>query len=738
MTSSTPRPGRSLADLHPGLAAQWHPTRNGDLTPSKVTPASNKKIWWLGDCGHEWDAPPTSRTTKGAGCPVCTGKRVVPGINDLSTTAPHLVGEWHPTRNAPLLPSMVTSRSSRKVWWLGQCGHEWEVAIGDRTAYSTGCPYCFGNLRVSTGSNDLATLNPALADEWHPTRNRGLDPTEVRQFSTKKVWWLGDCGHEWRSTIAHRSNGRACPFCKGKKVLAGFNDLSTTDPEVAREWHQTKNGSLEPTAVSRGSDRKVWWISHGHEWKSTISSRAMQGQGCAICSGDQVQPGTNDLATTHPDAAIRWHPSKNGSVTPKDVTGGSGRRYWWFGECGHTWKATPKHLTSGRGCAVCRGLQIEIGINDLESQYPDLAAQWHPSKNGTLTPRDVTSSSARKVWWVCNEGHEWRTGVNGRQYGTVGCPSCAKHGFSPSKDGWLYFLFHPVWHMQQIGITNVPEQRLGQHTKLGWEVTEVRGPMDGALAKALEREALMALHSRGARLGKRSNIGRFDGYTESWPITSLELVSLNELLNWVYSDEIPISISEQPQSWSPPSREPRRSTSGLLRGTDTPAICKLDGCVRKHHGYGYCRLHYRRWITTGDTGPVSTLKAPNGTNKTTVCKVQGCTRNPVGRGLCSLHYSRSAKPGDAGSPESTVVPRSERICVVDGCAEPWMSRRMCEIHYRRFMSNGDPHIVRRGGKPKSKCSMDGCERPAFGLGYCNRHYKRYRRHGDPNGGRSSS
>jgi len=723
VTSSKPLPGRSLAELRPEIARQWHPTKNGDLNSYSVTAGSGKKVWWLGDCGHEWDAPPTSRTSKNAGCPVCVNKRVIKGLNDLATIHPNLAKEWHPTKNGDLTPFKVSSGSSKRVWWFGECGHEWDVTIVDRVHYSTGCPFCNGNLRIMLGINDLASIDPELAKEWHPTKNGDLKPSDVRQFSIKKVWWRAVCGHEWLSTVAHRSSGRGCPFCSGKKLLAGFNDIETTDPEIASQWHPTKNGDLTTKIVSRGSDRKVWWFLHGHEWTSTVSSRIFSGQGCAICSGDQVQIGVNDLSTTNPDVIKRWHPTKNDDLAPHSVTLGSGKKVWWLGECGHSWITTVKHMTSGRGCAVCRGLQIELGVNDLASQYPDLAAQWHPTKNGDLTPQRVTSSSGRKVWWMCEQRHEWRTGVSGRQYGAIGCPDCASFGFSPSNHGWLYLLFHPIWDMQQIGISNVPESRVRQHARLGWQVVEIRGPMEGSHVQALEKQALQALRARGANLGVRSSNGGFDGHTEAWSTHTLQIESIRQLLNWVYSDDSHLTTAEHIEAWTIPKKIPREA--------NTIAICVLIGCERKHHGHGYCRLHYRRWIATGDTGSTSTTKTPNGTYKDAHCLVSGCLRQPRARGFCSMHYARWSKSGDPGEPESRTPNDHDRTCIVDGCSKPWTTRKMCEIHYRRFMSNGDPTISKRGEKLRTYCLVEDCDHTVFGHGYCNKHYKRFRKYGDP-------
>ena len=132
--------------------------------------------------------------------------------------------------------------------------------------------------------------------------------------------------------------------------------------------------------------------------------------------------------------------------------------------------------------------------------------------------------------------HEWRSTVANRSIGQ-GCPSCANSGFSPTRDGFLYFLEHDDWEMFQIGITNVPQDRLGRHQSNGWTVRDLRGPMNGDLVAKLEDDALDALRRRGANLGRRGGTHRFDGYTESWTRESLTLNSLSQLVAWIYEDD---------------------------------------------------------------------------------------------------------------------------------------------------------------------------------------------------------
>ena len=149
----------SLLTTYPDIADEWHPTKNGDIAPDQVAPKSGKKVWWLGKCGHEWEAAVSSRS-KGHGCPYCNNLKAWSGYNDLATTNPELSEEWNYERNGELSPSDVLSGSHKKVWWICSKGHEWEAVLKDR-ATGNGCPYC-SNYKAWAGYNDLATVNPKL------------------------------------------------------------------------------------------------------------------------------------------------------------------------------------------------------------------------------------------------------------------------------------------------------------------------------------------------------------------------------------------------------------------------------------------------------------------------------------------------------------------------------------------------------------------------------------------------
>ena len=168
----------SLAENHPELAKEWHPTKNWELTPDDVTPGSNKKVWWKYELAddHELEANVVSRSM-GAGCPVCRGLKVV-NSNCLATSNPDLAKEWHPTKNGELTHSDVTKCTSKKVWWKCDAAddYEWETSIVHRSN-GLGCP-CYSNKKVVL-SNCLQTTHPKIAKTWHPTKNKKRTPLNV-------------------------------------------------------------------------------------------------------------------------------------------------------------------------------------------------------------------------------------------------------------------------------------------------------------------------------------------------------------------------------------------------------------------------------------------------------------------------------------------------------------------------------------------------------------------------------
>jgi hypothetical protein len=562
----------SLAETHPELAAQAH-----GWAPDLVWAGSYKKMSWKCTSGHIWEASISNRSRNGTGCPVCLNRKVLIGLNDLATTHPELAKEadgWDPTS--------VTAGSHEKVSWKCHLEHTWVAQVKSRSKVGSGCPVC-SNRKVHLGFNDLATTHPELAKEAD-----GWDPTSVTAGSHEKVSWKCQLGHTWMTEIVVRKSGFKCPFCSNYKVHLGFNDLATTHPELAKEAD-----GWDPTSVIAGSKQKVSWKCQlGHTWMATLNNRTSSESACPICSNKKVVIGFNDLATTNPELALEadgWD--------PKLVTFGSGKKLNWKCNLGHQWKAMVASRSLGMGCPICSHKKLLGGFNDLATTHPELAKEadgWDPtsvtagshekvswkcqlghtwmaqlhSRSGSETgcpicshkkllggfndlatthpelakeadgwdPTSVIAGSKQKVSWKCQLGHTWMAQLNSRRQGR-GCPSCSQTGFDPGKPGFLYLIDNFDLHMFQIGITNFPQNRLSRHKKSGWQILELRGPMKGRLTQQLETDCLHALEKRGAVLGHKAGIEKFDGYSEAWTKASLNVSSIKQILDWVYEDE---------------------------------------------------------------------------------------------------------------------------------------------------------------------------------------------------------
>ncbi len=290
-------------------------------------------------------------------------------------------------------------------------------------------------LRQETGrrpARSLGEAQPALAAEWHPDRNVPLTPEDVGPGSERKVWWrcARDPVHEWEQQVVRRARyGAGCPVCAGRRP-APEATLAATHPELVREWDGARNGSLRPDAVTAGSERKVWWRcgrDPNHGWETRIVSRTRHDAGCPRCQDGSRRPPRRweELSLSHPALAAQWHPERNGGLTPRGVSAGSHARAWWRCEDGHEWQTTVRaRALLATGCPFCSGRRV-TPERALSVTHPDLAAEWHPERNGALLPAGVSAGSERRVWWRCiRHGEEWEAAICARARGGGRCPVC--------------------------------------------------------------------------------------------------------------------------------------------------------------------------------------------------------------------------------------------------------------------------------------------------------------------------
>lgn len=350
-------------------------------------------------------------------------------------SCPNLMAEWDWEKNEKLKiePNSITIGSVRKIHWKCSLGHQWEATPNNRSR-GQGCPVCAGR-EVQIGFNDLASKYPDIVKSWHPFKNNGLLPTHVTSGSHKRIWWIcNECKYEWQTAVSNRTAGKGCPVCSKKKqglkrvknLISQKGSFLFHYPELSKEWDYEKN-TVSPEEITKNSTRKVWWRCKNCEysWTTTVEHRTIRNSGCPACM-NKATTIKNCLETTHPHILKKWNYERNQHITPRDITAGSNKKVWWICEKGHEWIAIVARIVNGGSCPVCCGQRVEVGYNDLAFINSELTKEWHPIKNGDLLPTQFTSGSSRvRIWWLCPKGHEYQATIANRTNGT-GCPICDK------------------------------------------------------------------------------------------------------------------------------------------------------------------------------------------------------------------------------------------------------------------------------------------------------------------------
>jgi hypothetical protein len=322
--------GTSLAEAFPHIALQadgWNPENYSYGSP-KVMP-------WICASGHKWTSKIGSRTYNDSGCPICSNKKLLVGYNDLQSAHPEVASEadgWDPSQ-------VLKGTKLRKPW---KClhGHKWEALISSRISNSSSCPYCAGQLPIK-GVSDLKTLYPQIASEAY-----GWNPEEVTSMSGVKRDWKCPKGHIYSTAVGHRaSENTGCPYCDGKKILEGFNDLAHLFPNLAIEAD-----GWDPKTISASTHKSMpWRCVLGHRWSTSPNARTNSKTNCPYCANKKVLPGFNDVGTTNPKLAAEII-----SPPPSSITEFSHTTVQFQCSQGHTWKTKMAYRQSGeRGCPSC-------------------------------------------------------------------------------------------------------------------------------------------------------------------------------------------------------------------------------------------------------------------------------------------------------------------------------------------------------------------------------------------------
>lgn len=425
---------------NPKLVAKYDFEKNKEIGIDfdAMTARASTKVWWkCSKCGNVWFATVASQNDRiEHGCPYCSGRQVIKGKTDLLTLFPDVAKEWNYDKNGDLQPSDVSSKSGIKVWWKCSEGHEWKATVGNRTNNNSGCPRC--NIEKTNSFCEQAVyfyVKKAFPDAINGDQHLGIELDIFVPSIKVAIEYDGEAWHNSEKRI--NNDNKKNSICNE----AGVRLIRIREPRlpiISNCIVTCRNDSTSSESLDDAIRKLLDLMGVSDININTDSDSGL------ILEQFATKKQKNSLAVCNPDISAEWHPTKNGNLTPDRVSKASRRMVWWLGKCGHEWQSIvsertqfPRKMKNGRirrsyGCPYCSGKRILIGFNDLQARFPDIASEWHPSKNGKLKPTDITPGSGKKVWWLGECGHEWQSTPNKRCNDNKQCPICYKEIRSPA------------------------------------------------------------------------------------------------------------------------------------------------------------------------------------------------------------------------------------------------------------------------------------------------------------------
>ena len=449
-----------LSLTNPELISEWDFAKNKSSI-YEYRPMSNRKVWWICDKGHSWSAV-ISKRVAGEKCPICQGKTILIGFNDLATTHPSLIQEWDYEKNH-IAPTDISKGADTKVWWKCKRNHSWQAAVSSRSS-GVGCPHCAKELQSSFPEKAIYFyIKKAFPDaiaNYHPVQ---LNSLELDIFIPSLKIGIEYDGERWHQNIEKDLNKNKLCFESGI-VLIRIREPSCPillDELSVCIYRESKKSGLDKTI-------KQLFVSICETSKTECTTDIdLERDSTAILELLNPSEKENNILLLNPTLASEWDYEKNGNLLPDMITVGSDKKVWWKCGEGHSYFSSISSRMRGRGCPICSGKTIQKGYNDFASKCPDLLADWDYEKN-SFSPDLIAYGSDKIVWWKCDKEHSYSTSINNKRAGAK-CPFCS--GKKVLKGFNDLATTHPIlieeWNHQK----NVPTPTsvsAGSHKKAWW------------------------------------------------------------------------------------------------------------------------------------------------------------------------------------------------------------------------------------------------------------------------------
>ena len=424
----------SFADHFPKLLEEWNydENRKRQLEPNNLTIKSNRKASWIcKKCGYIYDATISNRSN-GTGCPVCAGRIVIQGINDLFTVAPKLEEEWDYEENEKhsIFPSKISKGSSQDAHWrCSFCGNKWTAKIYSRIA-GAGCPKCAMEERTSLPEQTiffyLRQIDKDIINTYQPD---WIKPSEIDIYLPSYrlgIEYDGDGFHK-----NAKKDEKKDDLCEAH----GIKLLHVREPNCPK----MREGSLvyvRPNKLENQLNdmiRAIVSIINGIYNSGLIINPDFVTDRNIILQQYLTKLKANSIAMVS-EAMLDWDWEKNEGINPELISKGSNKKVWWKCHiCGNeSFGQVADHQT--HRCSLCRRVTqkskyrkiiIDSGKKDVQFIMPELAEEWFASLNNGSQISEYSYQSGKKVTWKCKKcNYVWKSTIANRVNGQ-GCPNCA-------------------------------------------------------------------------------------------------------------------------------------------------------------------------------------------------------------------------------------------------------------------------------------------------------------------------
>ena len=432
-----------LATTHPDLAKEWDYTNNGDLKPNMFSHGTRTKVWWVCPNGHHYQASIGHRSaSSGTSCPICNSGRQTSFREQafyyyIKKLYPNTISRFKNDVFGKFELDIFIPEINTAIEYDGVAWHKENKFEREKRKYELCKQQNIKLIRVKEkfDSNSYSGLADFVisVENIEDLRNleilikQVLDYIDVNCFCS----FIGGAKYLNCPIKVDLVKDRFEIMKYATKIERSFLDVY---PELAKEWHPTKNKQLTPNMFKPKSNFLAWWKCPkcGEEYEQTIINKVSGGQ-CPNCV-KEFQGNTYRMNAVKKKGSIsnesllkEWSYQKNGDLKPSSFTAYSDAIVWWkCSKCGHEWKAAIKNRSRGHRCPCCTNRVVVKGINDLETRYPNIAKEWDLEKNYPLKPSDVVGGFHKNVWWKCSAcGHEYQAPPNRRISQGSGCRACA-------------------------------------------------------------------------------------------------------------------------------------------------------------------------------------------------------------------------------------------------------------------------------------------------------------------------